>query len=80
MQSFDHNKSSSTSNFIKDESRVLQKLLRYLSGIVTSTFKDVTGGCAGWSTSPGFPGCGGLFGVSPTIFILYSNDLLSKAL
>ena len=44
-----HNKSKSTSQFIKIKSRDLQKLLRYLSGIVSSTFyvKDSTGGCTG---------------------------------
>ena len=41
-------------------------------------FKDVTGSCAGWSTSTGFTGYGGYFGVS-TIVILYLNDLLSEA-
>ena len=48
-------KFSSTSQFIKGKSRDLQKLVRYLSGIVTSVFKDGIGDCAGWSTSPGFP-------------------------
>ena len=79
-QSFVHNKSSSTSQFIKGKSRDLQKLLSYLSGIVTSTFKDGTGGCADWSAFPGFPGCGGRSGVSPIIFVLYSNGLPSDAL
>ena len=51
----------------------LQKLPRYLSGIVTSTFKVGTPGCAGRLASPGFPGFGfgGLSGVFPTIFVLY---------
>ena len=31
------------------KSKDSQKLLRYLSGIVTSTFKDGTGSCSGWS-------------------------------
>ena len=53
-------------------------MLRYLSIIVTSMLKDVTGSCAGWSTSTGFTGYGGYFGVS-TIVILYLNDLLSEA-
>lgn len=43
-------------------------------------FKDGTGGCGGWFASPGFPWCSGLSGVSPTIFILYSNDVSSEAL
>ena len=42
--------------------------------------KDGTGGCAGWSASPGYPGCSSLSGVSPTIFVLYPNDLPSGAL
>ena len=54
-QSFVQDKSSSTSQFIKVKSRDLKKLLQYLSGIVTSTFKNSTGGCAGQSASPGFP-------------------------
>ena len=54
-QSFVQDKSSSTSQFIKVKSRDLKKLLQYLSGIVTSTFKISTGGCAGQSASPGFP-------------------------
>ena len=55
-------------------------MLRYLSGIKTSTLKDGTDGCAGWSATPGFPGCGNLSDVFPTISILCSNDLASKAL
>ena len=35
---------------------------------MASTFKDGTSGCAGWSAPPAFQGCGGLSGVSPTIF------------
>ena len=54
-QSFVQDKSSSTSQFIKVKSRDLKKLLQYLSGIVTSMFKNSTGGCAGQSASPGFP-------------------------
>ena len=46
---------------------------------MTSKFKDGTGGCAGKSPSPEFPGCGGLSGFSPTIFF-YSNDLPSEVL
>ena len=37
---------------------------------MTSKFKDGTGGCAGKSPSPEFPGCGGLSGFSPTIFFI----------
>ena len=42
----------------------LQKLLKYLSGIVTSAFKVSTGG---WFACPSFPGPFGLFS---TIFVL----------
>ena len=62
-QSFVHEKLSSVLQFINWKSRDLQKLLRYLSGIVTSTFKIVTGGRF---ASPSFPGCSG---VLPTIFV-----------
>ena len=48
IQSFVHDKSSSISQFINHRSRDLQKLLRDLSGIVTSTFKAGTGGRGGW--------------------------------
>ena len=50
-----------------------------MSKIVTSMFKNGTGGCAGWSVSSGFPGCGGLSGVFPIVFVLYPNDLPSEA-
>ena len=73
-QSFVHDKSSSISQFINGKSRDLQKLLRYFSEIVTSTLKV---GTVGQFASPLFPG---VFGVFPTIFILYSNDLPSEAL
>ena len=43
-QSFVHYKSSSNSQFINIKSRNLQKLLRYLSGIVTSTYNVGTSG------------------------------------
>ena len=43
-QSFFHDKSSSISQFINDKPRDLQKLISYMSGIVTSTFKICTGG------------------------------------
>ena len=73
-----NNKSSSISQFVNGKSRNLQKLLRCLSGIVTSTFKVGTVGCPGRFTSPGFPGRDGLSGVFPTIFVLYLNDLPSE--
>ena len=79
-QSFFQRKSRSTSQFIKCKSGKLQKLLSYLSRIVTSTFKDGARGRGGHSASPGFQGSGGLFGVSPTIFFLYLKDLPSEAL
>ena len=63
-QSFVHDKSSSNSQFINGKSTYLQKLLRYLSGIVTSIFQVGTGGRF---ASPSFPG---LYGVFPTIFVL----------
>ena len=47
-QSSVHDKSSTTSQLIISISSDLQKLLRYLSGIVTSTFKTGTGGCGGY--------------------------------
>ena len=46
-QSFVYDKSSSISQFIGGKLRNLQKLLGYLSEIVTSTFKVGTGGCEG---------------------------------
>ena len=64
-QSFVHDKSSSTLQLLKGKWRKLQKLLRYLSGIVTSTFKVGThscgacGGRGGWDTSGFGNGCGG---------------------
>ena len=73
-QSFVRDKSSSISQFINSKSIDLQKLLRYLSGIVTSTFKADTGGRF---VSLSFPG---LSGVVPSIFVLYSNHLASEAL
>ena len=50
LLSFVHDKSSSISRFISCNSRKLQRLLRYLSGIVTPTYKagiDGCGGCCG---------------------------------
>ena len=73
-QYFVHDKSSSISQFINGKLVDLQKLLRYLSGIVYSTLKVGTGGRF---ASPSFPGISGVF---PTIFVLYSNDLPSEAL
>ena len=67
-QPLSHDKSMSTWQFIKSNSRHLQKLLKYLSGVVTSMFKDGTGGCACWFAFPVFLGCGGYSGVSLTIF------------
>ena len=69
-------KLSSTSQFIKGKLRDLQKspkkdLQRYLSGIVTFTFKNDTDGCGGRSACPEFWSCGNLSGVSPTISVLY---------
>ena len=80
MKSFVDNKSSSTSQLIKGKSRDLEKLLRYLNGIMTSTFKDGTSDCAGWLVSPSFPGYGDRSGVFPVIFVLYSNNLHCEAL
>ena len=67
-------KRSSTSHFIKVKSRDLEKVLGYWSEIVVWIFKDGTGGCCGWSASHGFAGSGSVFGISPTDFVLYSND------
>ena len=79
-QSFVHNKSSSTSQIIKGKSSDLQRLLRYLSGMVISMFKVASGGRAGWWACPSFPDCDGLSGVFPVIFVLYLNHLLFEAL
>ena len=62
------------SQIIIGKSRNLQKLLRHLSEIVTSTFKV---GTVCRFASPSFPGRAGVF---PTIFVLHLNDLPSKAL
>ena len=67
-QSFAHCKPNFSLQFIKGKLRELQKLLWYLTGIITSTFNDGTGGCSGWSAFPSFPGLGYLSGASPTIF------------
>ena len=55
------------SNLIKEKSSDIQKLPRYISEIVTSTFKAGTGGCAHWSGPPGFLGCDVCVVVFPTI-------------
>ena len=47
---------------------------------MTSTSKDGTGCCTGWYPSLGFSGFGGLYGVSPTIFVSYSSHLPSETL
>ena len=57
-QSFPNDKSSSFSQFISGKPRNPQKLLRYLNGIVTSTFKISTT-CRFASSS--FPGRAGVF-------------------
>ena len=79
-------------NLLISNHEILQKLLRYLTGIVTSAFKAHTGGCGGhggrggWDLSGfgvGCGGCSGLFGLSSvfhTIFVLYLNDLPSETL
>ena len=46
-QSFVHDKSTPISSFINGKSINLQKLLRYLSGVIISTSKAGTDGCAG---------------------------------
>ena len=79
-QYFVHDKSSYTLNFINCKTRDLQKLLKCLSGIVSMKIKDDTSVWAGRSASPGFPGCGGLCGVSSTKFVLYTNGLPSETL
>ena len=48
--SFIHDKSKSISQFISGRSRYLKKkILKYLSRLVTSTFKPGTGGCGSGS-------------------------------
>ena len=64
-----HDESSSISEFINGKSNYLQKLLTYLSGIVTYTFKAGTVGCGDHFVFPSFPCCAGLFRVFPT-FVL----------
>ena len=60
--------------YINGKSRNLQKLLRYLGGIVTSVLKADTAGCGCRFASPLFQDLSGLSSV------LYSNDLRSEAL
>ena len=58
-------------------------MLRYLSGLVTSTFTVGTSGCdgsggrGGWDPSGCRCGYGGCF---PVIFALYLNDLTCEAI
>ena len=71
-QSFVHR----ASQLIKDKSNDLQISLRYLSEIVTSMFFAGTGGCAGQSVSPLFPGSLGLTSAFSVLsYTLYSNRL-----
>ena len=61
-------------------------MLRYLIGIVTSTFTANTGGCGGsggrggWDLSGFGGGCGSIFSTFPTTLVLYLSDLPSEAL
>ena len=55
---------------IKSKSRNVQKLLIYLSGIVTSILKNGNSDCASQSVSPRFPSCGSRFDV---FLIILSN-------
>ena len=67
-----HFKSRST-HFIKNKSRDLQKLLRYLSRIVTSVFNGGTGGCGGcggWDPSGLTAGSAGRAGLA-SFFLLF---------
>ena len=63
-QSSVYDKSSST----------YQKLLRYFSGMVISTFKTGFVGCGSPSASPSFPGRGGRAGVFPVMLVLYLKE------
>ena len=74
-QYFVHDKISFISQLINDKTRNFQKLLRYLSEVVTLKFKVCTGGRF---ASPSFPGLSGFFPF--TIFVLSLNNLLSEAL
>ena len=66
--------------YVKGKSSDFQMLVRFLSGIVTSMFKDGTSSCTVWSASPEFPRYGVFAGVFSIIFVLYLNDLSSEAL
>ena len=64
--------STNTRSFVHDKSSFtklsdLQNLLRFVSGIVTSTFNVGIGGRAGQSASPLFLSCAGLTSVFPVI-------------
>ena len=63
-------------NYCSGKLRNLQKLPRYLSGIVTLTIAAYTGECGCWFPSLSGSGWAGLCGVFPSIFVLCSNDLL----
>ena len=65
------------SQFIKGKSRDLQKLLRYLSRIVTLMCKNGISTCGDPSASLKFPGCGGLSGVPPTVFFCISYTIIN---
>ena len=69
-QPFIHDNTSSILQFINGKSNDLTKLLRSLSGTVTSTFKAGSGVCGGWFASPSFPSLAGLCGVFPIMFVL----------
>ena len=68
-QSFVHNKKNPIPQILKVESRNLQKVLKYLSGIVTSTFKI---GTSGRFESSSIPGHAVVF---PTTLLLHLNDV-----
>ena len=77
-QSFVHDKSISIWQLIKGKSRLLQKCLWYLSGIVNSKlFKVGTcgrggcGGCGGWDASGS---AGGFLGGRSTKFLMSENN------
>lgn len=68
-----HNKPTYTSQLVKGKSSDLPKLLRSLSGIVTSMFKFGTGGCGGWYSTYGV-----CVGVTSVFFLLsLSNTKMS---
>ena len=59
---------------IKGKPSGQQKYLRYFIGIIASTFRVGTGGCADWSASSGFPGCRDCDDVFPIIILLKWNE------